>query len=81
MIDTGPVFAADDAATLAPRTDGTLFVVRNGFSSASVVKEALDLLGQRQVKVMGLLFNRADSTARSYFYYKYADYYRQLKTA
>ena len=32
ILDTSPVFASDDVATLAPRADGTLFVVRRGLS-------------------------------------------------
>lgn len=75
IIDSSPVFAADDAATMAPKMDGTLFVVRGGFSSAHAVQEALELLNQRQVKVLGLVYNRADSSAHSYRYYKYAEYY------
>ena len=34
-------FAADDATTLAPKVDGTLFVVRSRFSRAGPVREAL----------------------------------------
>jgi capsular exopolysaccharide synthesis family protein len=75
LIDSSPVFAADDATTLAPTVDGTLFVVRSRFSGARPVREALDLLYQRQAKVLGVVFNRADASARSYYYYKYADYY------
>jgi capsular exopolysaccharide synthesis family protein len=75
LIDSSPVFAADDASTLAPKADGTLFVVRGNFSSARQVREALELLRQRQAKVLGLVFNRADTSARSYYYYKYADYH------
>ena len=41
----------------------------------SAVREALDLLTQRQARVLGLVLNRADATARSYHYYNYADYY------
>jgi succinoglycan biosynthesis transport protein ExoP len=81
IIDSSPVFAADDATTLAPKVDGTLFVVRSNFSSARQVREALDLLRQRQAKVIGLVFNRADASARSYYYYKYAEYYRTGETA
>lgn len=81
VIDTCPVFAADDASTLAPKVDGTLFVVRRRFSRARVVREALDLLGQRQAKILGVVFNRADASARSYYYYKHADYYGTAKTA
>jgi capsular exopolysaccharide synthesis family protein len=81
VIDTCPVFAADDASTLAPKVDGTLFVVRRRFSRARVVREALELLGQRQAKILGVVFNRADASARSYYYYKHADYYSSAKTA
>jgi polysaccharide biosynthesis transport protein len=81
IIDTCPVFAAADASTLAPKVDGTLFVVRRGFSRARVVREALELLGQRQAKILGVVFNRADASARSYYYYKHADYYGTAKTA
>jgi capsular exopolysaccharide synthesis family protein len=75
LIDSCPVFAADDATTLAPRVDGTLFVVRSRFSRARAVREALSQLSQRQARILGLVFNRADSGARSYNYYKHADYY------
>jgi capsular exopolysaccharide synthesis family protein len=81
LIDSSPIFATDDAASLAPKADGTLFVVRNRFSPAGVVKEALELLGQRQVRVLGLVFNRADTSSCSYYYYKNKDYYRPRKTA
>ena len=77
VIDTCPVFAADDATSLAPKVDATLFVVRRRFSSARVVREALDLLSQRQAKILGVVFNRADASARSYYYYKHAAYYAE----
>jgi Mrp family chromosome partitioning ATPase len=75
LIDTCPVFAADDATTLAPKTDGTLFVVRSRFSRASTVGRALELLYYRQARVLGLVFNRADARERGYEYYKYSEYY------
>jgi len=81
LIDSTPVLAADDATTLAPKTDGTLFVVRSQFSGARQIRQALDLLHQRQAKVLGVVFNRADSSARSYHYYKYAEYYKTGETA
>ena len=81
LIDSSPVLAADDATTLAPTTDGTLFVVRSQFSGAKQVQQALDLLHQRQAKVLGVVFNRANSSACSYHYYKYAEYYKTGETA
>jgi Mrp family chromosome partitioning ATPase len=74
LIDSSPVFAADDATTLAPKTDGTLFVVRSRSSRASEVRQALDLLSQRQAKVLGLVYNRADSSVLSYSSYKVQRY-------
>jgi len=44
-------------------------------SPAPGVREALDQIHQRQAKVLGLILNRADASARSYYYYKYADYH------
>jgi len=75
LIDSSPVFAADDATTLAAKADGTLFVVRSGYSGARATREAVELLYRRQAKVLGVIFNRADTSARSYYYYKYADYH------
>ena len=80
LIDSSPVFAADDATTLAPKTDGVLFVVRSRFSRAKVVRLAIDLLHQRSAKVLGLIYNRADASNRSsYYYYNYEDYYGENK--
>jgi Mrp family chromosome partitioning ATPase len=80
IIDSSPVFAADDSSTLAHKADGTLFVVRSRFSNARVVRQALELLFQRQAKVLGLVLNRADTSARSYYAYKYAEYYSNAAT-
>jgi capsular exopolysaccharide synthesis family protein len=80
IIDSSPIFASDDASSLAPKADSTLFVVRSRFSQAGAVKEALELLNRRQARVLGLVFNRADVSTRSYYYYKSPEYYRPKKT-
>lgn len=77
LIDSCPVFAASDAATIAPQVDGTLFIVRRGYSRGRVVREAIEALRQRHGRVLGIIFNRANASMRSYHYYKYAEYYRQ----
>ncbi|HZI30790.1 MAG TPA: CpsD/CapB family tyrosine-protein kinase, partial [Candidatus Binatia bacterium] len=79
LIDCSPVFAADDSSTLAPKVDGTLFVVRSRFSQARMVREALELLFQRQARVLGLVLNRSNASAKSYYSYKYAEYYAEVK--
>ena len=76
IIDTCPIFAADDATTLAPLVDGTLFVVRGKNTQAGMAREALELLHQRQTRILGIVFNGVDATSRSNYYYRYPQYYR-----
>jgi polysaccharide biosynthesis transport protein len=70
LVDSPPVLAADDAAALAPKVDGVIVVVRGSFTSARMAQRALDLLKKRQARVLGLVFNRALSSAYEYVYYK-----------
>lgn len=80
IIDSSPVFAADDSTTLAPKVDGTLFVVRSHFSRSGIVKEALELLYQRRATVLGMILNRTNASDRSYHYYKYSEYHSPSTT-
>ena len=76
LIDTAPVMAADDVTSLAPRVDGVIFVVRAEFTSARVARTALDMLYQRNARVLGLVFNSVRASAGDYYnYYRYRDYY------
>ena len=70
--------AADDVTSLAPHLDGVLFVIRAEYTSARVARAALELLYQRQVRVLGLLFNAVrPGTGDYYYYHKYKDYYHR----
>jgi capsular exopolysaccharide synthesis family protein len=75
ILDTAPVMAADDVASLAPLVDGVLFVIRAQHTSARVARAALEVLYQRRVTVLGLVFNAVDPRGGEYYYYKYKDYY------
>jgi len=75
LFDSAPVLAADDTANLAPKVDGTLFVIRAAYTSARLARNALDILYQRQVNVMGLVFNSVETRSREYYYFKYPEYY------
>jgi capsular exopolysaccharide synthesis family protein len=70
VVDTPPVAATDDAAALAPKADGVLFVVRACSTSARMARGALDSLRQRHVRVLGLVFNHAESTPCERQYYQ-----------
>jgi polysaccharide biosynthesis transport protein len=71
LIDSPPLLAVDDAASLAPKVDGVLFIVRGSFTSARMAGRALDVLRQRGAHVLGLVFNRARSSTSEYHYYRH----------
>jgi Mrp family chromosome partitioning ATPase/uncharacterized protein involved in exopolysaccharide biosynthesis len=75
LLDSSPVFAAADSSALAPRVDGTIFLVRSHFSSARLTREALEMLTQRRARILGVVFNMADTKAHDYKYYNYSEYY------
>jgi Mrp family chromosome partitioning ATPase len=75
IVDTAPVMAADDVASLSPNVEGVVFVIRASCTSARVARAALDVLYQREVEVLGLVFNAVESNASDYYYYRYKDYY------
>jgi len=75
VIDSSPVLAADDTTSLAPKIDATLFVVRLSYTSARLIKKALELLYSRQVNVPGVILNFVDTSLPEYYYYQYSEYY------
>jgi capsular exopolysaccharide synthesis family protein len=81
IMDTAPVMAADDVTSLAPHMDGVLFVIRSEYTSGRVARAALELLYQRQVRVLGLVFNAVRPSGGDYYYYKYKDYYHSYPSA
>ena len=75
IFNTAPILAADDTPTLAPNFDGSLMVIRAGFTSAHLTKNAIETLYQRQVNVLGLILNAIDAEMPDYHYYRYPKYY------
>jgi polysaccharide biosynthesis transport protein len=75
LIDSSPVLAADDTASLAPKIDATLFVIRLSYTSARLIRKGLELLYTRQVNVPGVILNFVDTSLPEYYYYQYAEYY------
>lgn len=77
VFDSAPVLAADDTSNLAPKVDGTIFVVRASFTQARLARRTLELLADRQVNILGLIFNYAETSAADYPYYRYEEYHKQ----
>jgi capsular exopolysaccharide synthesis family protein len=78
IFDTPPVLAADDTPSLAPKIDGALMIMRSAHTSSRMTQNSLDLLYQRQVNVLGLVFNCIDTQLPDYYHYQYyKSYYTQ----
>ena len=75
IFNTAPILATDDTPTIAPNFDGTLMVIRASYTSARLTRNALNALYQRQVNVLGLIFNCVDTELPDYYYYRYPKYY------
>lgn len=80
LIDSAPVMAADDVATIAPQMDGVVFLLRANYTSARIARAALDLLYQRRVNILGIALNALTADSSEYYYYKYKSYYTDSPT-
>ena len=76
IFDSAPVLAADDTSNLAPKMDGVIFVLRASFTPARLARRTLQILLGRQVNILGLVFNCADSGSSDYPYYRYEEYHK-----
>ncbi len=59
IIDGPPILASDDAAMLVPQADTVVLVTRPFYSRSRLVRQALDMLYQRQAKQVNIILNRA----------------------
>jgi succinoglycan biosynthesis transport protein ExoP len=75
IIDSSPLLAADDTASLAPKIDAVLFVVRLAFTPAKMTRKALEILEKRQANIPGLILNFVDTKSPEFVYYQYPEYY------
>jgi len=75
IFDSAPVMAADDTLSLAPKIDGTIFVMRFSASSARASRKSLELLAQRQINTLGVVCNDVKLSESEYgygYYYQYS---------
>jgi capsular exopolysaccharide synthesis family protein len=82
ILDTPPVMAVTDAALVAHRVTGVVFVIRADATSRHAAKRALDQLEQVGAKFVGGVLNRVDLRRNAYYYSQYyrreyAQYYTQ----
>jgi capsular exopolysaccharide synthesis family protein len=75
IIDSAPVTAADDTASIAPKVHATLFVFRLAASSVRIGTRAIETLRERQANVIGLVCNDVSEALQDYNYYRYPEYH------
>jgi len=76
IVDSPPVLPASDAMLMAPRTDGTLLVVRAGYSNKKLVKRVTQQFKNANLPLLGVVLNRVAEKNQDYYY----RYYRQYKS-
>jgi succinoglycan biosynthesis transport protein ExoP len=81
IFDSSPILAADDVASLAPKIDACIFILRIGYSATRVSSRALELLSDRQANVIGIVCNDVPRNQQGYYQYKYPEYYQPKTTA
>lgn len=81
VIDTPPINIVSDALLIAPRTDGLILVIRDGFTPHDSIKRAIDAAEFANINILGAIMNGANPksshryTYRRYSYgYKYSRY-------
>lgn len=69
IIDTPPILEVSDASLIAGSCDGTVFVIRSGFVSRKLIRQALDQIEITGCRLLGMVLNRVDNSKRKYGYY------------
>ena len=59
ILDGAPILASDDAALLVPHADAIVLVTRPFYTRSRLMRQALDMLYQRQAKHVSIILNRA----------------------
>lgn len=75
IFDTPPVLTVTDAAVLAPKTDGTLFVVHVGKTRRDTLTQAVQRIAKTNAQPLGVVLNRIKPSHGSYYYYQYYNTY------
>lgn len=86
LIDTPPINVVSDAIMLAPHTDGTVLILRDGYTPNYTLKRAISTLEFTENKILGAIMNGANPKSggkyvyRRYSYkskYYYSQYYNR----
>lgn len=72
IIDSPPLDNVADGALIASMCDGAVMVVRSGYVSKKIIKQAVDQLDRVGCKLLGTVLNRVPNSKKKYGkYYSY----------
>ena len=80
FLDQPPITAVTDALITSSSTDGTIIVVRNNHTNRSALADTMRQLKLVDARVLGFVYNGADSGGSRYYkkgYYKKDYYYKK----
>ena len=75
LLDTPPVLPVADTSTISDLTDGFIFVYRAGFTPFTMLRQALEDLGENNV--LGVVLNGVEVASDSYYRKYYGAYYHR----
>ena len=75
FIDTPPVMTVTDAMILAPKSSGTVLVVRQETSTYDVIDKTVDLMKQSGIKILGFIFKMSPESSKKLWDAKRSDRY------
>ncbi|MBM6615849.1 CpsD/CapB family tyrosine-protein kinase [Desemzia sp. RIT804] len=69
LFDLPPILAVTDAQVMANKTDGTIFVIRNGVAEKNNLYKAKELLEHVHANVIGVVYNDKKRSSESAYHY------------
>ena len=76
IVDCPPILAVSDAAVVSKLCDGCLFVVSQSKTERAAAKEAVKILRDNNVNILGVIFAGITSRGGNYYNSKYKYYYQ-----
>lgn len=73
IFDMPPVVAVTDAQIMESKADGTILVVRENVARKESLTKARDLLNMVQARIIGVVYNGAEHSKDSGYYYYYGN--------
>lgn len=83
ILDTPPLSACADAATLAKQSDGVMLVTRPGFTLKEILSRSVSELTRNRIPVLGVVVNGMTNQTEKYYQYSVNGYLprRQLTSS